>query len=64
MEYVMLLWLSSQGPEIKVEVQNCAVANAWYVQALLWADRSGLPRSEVGFLCGEIDPPRLWRAHR
>lgn len=51
MEHLVLLWLTSKGPEIHVTVADCAVASLWYEAAVAWARRSGVPTYEVGYLC-------------
>jgi hypothetical protein len=63
-QFVMLIWLTTHGPEIKTEVPDCHVASEWYLEALKWAVRSDLTIHEPGYLCGPVQGWRLVRAHR
>jgi hypothetical protein len=62
--YVMLIWLTSKGPDLKIPVANCEIASQWYVAARAWAARSGVPPTEVGYLCGYRNTSVMVRVHR
>lgn len=64
--FVLMIWLTQNGPEIKMRVPDCEIGAIWYEEARAWAARSGVAADEPGFLCGDFDwsQPRLIRAHR
>lgn len=64
MEHVMLIWLTLDGPMLKIQVPDCAIAAQWYVAARAWAARSGVPPTEVGYLCDYRNTSVMVRVHR
>lgn len=57
----MLLWLTLSDPMIEIRVPDCQVAAVWYLEARAWAARSGVPPTEVGYLCDYGDRPVIVR---
>jgi hypothetical protein len=49
--FLLMIWLYQGGPEMMFEVESCEVGYQWWLQALLWADRSGIDRGGPGYLC-------------
>lgn len=51
--YILVLWLTFNGPDVNVEVNDCSIATMrpWVADARDWANRSGLDPHEVGYLC-------------
>lgn len=53
MNYVLVLWLTFNGPEVRLDVNDCSYTTMrpWVADAKDWAARSGLDPHEVGYLC-------------
>jgi hypothetical protein len=63
--YVLTVWLTARGPKVTTRVDSCTVGAVWYASALKWAERSGLPPDEPGWMCGvPYRPVSVWSVRR
>lgn len=63
--FVLSIRLFAGAPILTFPVEDCEVGREWFVAAMQWADRSGIPRAEGPlFMCGEREGYYVVRAHR
>lgn len=62
MEHVLLIWLTLDGPMIRMTVSSCAIGEVWAESAQRWSKRTGV--EGWGYLCDTKGTPVFVKVHQ